>query len=98
MTKTLILRQDAEDDVEVAFSWYDKQRPGLGPEFLLSVEAGLAAIQREPELYAIVYRRARRHLLRRFPYALYFVVEGDLVEVIACSHMRRHPRRWRQRV
>lgn len=98
MKRRLILRQDAEEDVETAFTWYEEQRPGLGPEFLLAVEAALAAIQRQPEAYPTVYRRARRVLLRRFPYAVFFVDDGELVEIIACTHVRRHPRRWRTRV
>jgi plasmid stabilization system protein ParE len=95
---TLILRQDAEDDIETAFTWYEQQRQGLGPEFLLAVEAGLAAIERQPEAYPAVYKRARRLVLRRFPYALFFVADRGLIEVIACTHVRRHPRRWRKRV
>jgi plasmid stabilization system protein ParE len=98
VNRSLILRQAAEDDVEAAFTWYEEQRPGLGSEFLLAVEAGLAAIQRDAELYPTVYKRARRCLLRRFPYALFFVIDAAVVEVIACTHARRHPRRWRSRV
>jgi plasmid stabilization system protein ParE len=94
----LLLRQEAEDDVEAAFTWYEQQRQGLGTEFLLAVEAGLAAIARQPEAYPAVYKRARRCVLRRFPYALFFVAGPELIEVIACTHVRRHPRRWRTRV
>jgi toxin ParE1/3/4 len=79
VNRSLILRQSAEDDVEAAFIWYEEQRPGLGAEFLLAVEAGLAAIQRDPEMYPIVYKRARRCLLRRFPYGLFFVIDPALV-------------------
>jgi plasmid stabilization system protein ParE len=80
------------------FTWYEQQRPGLGPEFLRAVEAALAAIQRQPETYPAVYKRARRLVLRRFPYALFFVADGESIEVIACTHVRRHPGRWRKRV
>jgi plasmid stabilization system protein ParE len=94
--KRIILRQSAEDDIDAAFTWYEQQRPGLGSEFLLAVEAGLAAIRRQPEIYPAIYKRARRQLLRRFPYALFFV-DGESIEVIACMHARRHPRHWRGR-
>jgi plasmid stabilization system protein ParE len=96
--RPLILRIEAEADVEGAYRWYEQQSPGLGAEFLRAVEASLSAIERDPELYPQIYQRARRTLLRRFPYALFYVVEPALIEVIGCIHTRRHPRRWRSRL
>lgn len=98
MSRSLILRPAAEDDVEAAYRWYEEQSPGLGAEFLRSVEAGLASIERNPEAYQQVYKHARRALLRRFPYALFYVASPELIEVIGCIHTRRHPRRWRSRL
>ena len=50
-----------------------------------------------PERYAIVRGEARRVLLRRFPYAVYFVAGPELVSVLACFHARRDPRLWQER-
>ena len=50
-----------------------------------------------PERYPLVRGRARRALLRRFPYAVYFVATPELVSVFACLHARRDPRLWRER-
>ena len=98
MSRPLILRPAAEEDVEAAYLWYEEQSPGLGAEFLRSVEAALASVERNPEAYQQVYKQARRALLRRFPYALFYVVSPELIEVIGCIHTRRHPRRWRSRL
>jgi plasmid stabilization system protein ParE len=84
--------------MEGAYQWYDAQHPGLGTEFLRAVEASLEAIQRSPELYAPQYRHARRILLRRFPYAIWYIIQSDAVEVIACLHLRRQARHWRSRL
>ena len=98
MSRPLIVRADAESDVEAAYHWYEERSPGLGAEFLRAVEASLSSVERDPERYPQHYKRARRALLRRFPYALFYVIESDLVEVIGCLHTRRHPRRWRSRM
>jgi plasmid stabilization system protein ParE len=98
VTRPVILRAAAEDDIEAAYHWYEERSPGLGAEYLRAVEAGLAAIERNPELASQVYKRARRVLLRRFPYALFYVVGVEVIEVIGCIHTRRHPRRWRPRL
>jgi hypothetical protein len=62
-------------EVDAAFSWYEAQRPGLGTEFLRTVEAALAGIARHPAMYAAVRGRVRRALLRRFPYGVFYVEE-----------------------
>jgi plasmid stabilization system protein ParE len=55
-------------------------------------------VQRDPELYQLVYRNARRVLLHTCPYAVFYIIQGDPVEVVACMHCRRNPRRWQARV
>ena len=93
----LILRPAAAADVEEAFSWYERQRSGLGGEFLESVNAGLREIGAYPLRQAIIFRDTRRFLLRRFPYAIFYRVYPNAIVVVACMHGRRDPLRWRQR-
>lgn len=96
--RPFILRPEAEADIEEAYRWYEKQGRGLGAEFLRAVDACLALIARQPELYPEKYKQARQAPLRRFPYSVYYVVQSNSIEVIACFHGRRNPRRWRSRV
>jgi plasmid stabilization system protein ParE len=93
----LIVRGAAEEDIAEAARWYEQRSPGLGSEFLRAVDVTLAEIARMPEHYPVVRGKARRALLRRFPYAIYFVATPDLVSVFACLHARRDPRHWRER-
>lgn len=60
MRHRLIVRAEAEADIEEAFRWYEARSPGLGAEYVRAVEACLAGIARQPELYAEQYRGARR--------------------------------------
>ena len=82
MTLNLILRPEAEADVADAFTWYERQTLGLGSHFLLCVEAGLSQIRRYPEASPIVYRKIRRVLLRRFPYCVFYIIEGERIVVL----------------
>jgi plasmid stabilization system protein ParE len=93
----LVVGTAAEADVLDAALWYEQRSPGLGREFLRAVDAALAEIAAMPERYPIVCGEARRALLRRFPYGVYFVLTPGLVSVIACMHARRDPRRWQER-
>jgi toxin ParE1/3/4 len=97
--RSLILRPEAEAEVEEAFRWYEERSPGLGAEFAGAIGSALEGIRRQPERFPLVFKQVRQGLLRRFPYCLHFFMQRDGgVEVISCFHTRRNPRRWRSRV
>jgi toxin ParE1/3/4 len=96
MNYRLILRQDAERDLDQAYNWYNEKVPGLGSDFLVVVERALESIQANPARFPIVYRKVHRALLRRFPYGVFFVTDGDQIAVLAVMHTARDPDKWRQ--
>ena len=96
--KRVNVQPQATAETEEAAAWYERQRPGLGTEFILELDAALERAAAFPDTYVRQYREARRVLLRRFPYAVYFVYEDESVEVFAVLHQRRAPSRWRARV
>ena len=93
----VLVRPAAAADIDDAFLWYEGQRPGLGADFLRTVDSALAAIQSNPQLHAVIYRNTRRALLRRFPYGVYYRVYPDSIVIVACMHGRRDPKRWQVR-
>jgi plasmid stabilization system protein ParE len=92
VTATLIVQPEAEADLAEAFRWYETRRTGLGHAFLDEVSHAFSRISDQPLRYAPVHREARRVLLRRFPYAVYYVARVDRVFVLATLHQRRNPR------
>jgi plasmid stabilization system protein ParE len=98
MKKPLIVRSEAEVDLSEAYQWYEQQVRGLGAEFLLCMDAVMASIERNPQLYPVVHRGViRRALTRRFPYGVFFVEGEQGISVIAASHAKRNPRVWKDR-
>lgn len=87
----------AQGDLRRASRWYEDQKPGLGGEFLDEVDLVFTRIGQTPLQFPEVESNVRRALLRRFPFAVYFLIEADFVEVIAALHMRRDPEMWRSR-
>jgi len=41
------------------------------------VDAGLKFIERNPEIYSSEYKGTRRHLIKRFPYKIIYLVEKE---------------------
>lgn len=96
MTRVNIQPQASAEALESA-KWYEDQRSGLGIEFLLELDAAIERGAENPGLYAVQHRQVRRVLLRRFPYAVYFVFDGDMIEVFAILHQQRAPSSWQRR-
>lgn len=90
-------RSEAESDVVLAREWYDARRLGLGDEFIQALERAIDLVSELPEAFPEIAVGLRRALLGRFPYAVYYHLNGDFVDIIACLHMRRSQSRWSNR-
>lgn len=97
MTARLIVQPEAEADLDEAFRWYEARHERLGHEFLEEASHTFARIAEQPLRYALIHRKARRALLRRFPYVVLYVARGEQVFVLAVLHQRRNPRLERVR-
>ncbi len=94
----LIIRPEAEMEMAEAFAWYEARVPGLGSEFLLTVDAIMNAILRNPQQYPVVHKNLRRAITRRFPYQVIFIVEEKQIVVIAVFHAKRNPDSWQKSI
>lgn len=91
MSFKLVIRQKAKNDIFAVFRWYKAQHPGLEEEWLGAVDAAMARIAQYPFAYPVVYKEVRRMVINRFPYHLFFTVQGKTVRVLNCLHARRDP-------
>jgi plasmid stabilization system protein ParE len=94
---TISIQPEAEAEILEAYQYYEDKAEGLGTEFVRAVDASLASIERNPRMYAVVHNDARRALLRRFPYGIFYVLEDDKIVVLACFHASRDPKQWQRR-
>ncbi len=94
MSYRLIVRPEAETEINDAYLRYEKEVSGLGVQFLDAVEDGFKLISQSPLHYAIIVGGIRRKLLGKFPYGLFFIfVEGE-VRVLAVLQQARNPALW----
>jgi len=83
---------EIEEDAIVGYTWYEEKAAGLGEEFLRVFYACAEEISRNPSIYPKVYKEFRRCLLRRFPYAIYFMITEKETMVFGLFHCARDPR------
>lgn len=87
----VIYKPAAEAEVAAIYRDYEAERDGLGIDFLDELFRVEGHLSLNPALYQKVDGDVRRAVLRRFPYGLFYVIDGVRVSVLACLHMHRRP-------
>ena len=81
---------EAEADLSEGFHFYENQDTGLGWYFLDSLFADIDSLLLHTGIHNVVYGYYRC-LSKRFPFAVYYSMEGDLIRVQAVLDCRRNP-------
>ena len=97
MTYRLLVRRQAKLDLRRAVRWYEAQQPGLGREFLVQADAVLDRVSDNPVQYQVIYRNVRRAIMRKFPYGVFYRIDGADIVVFAVVHLHRDPSSWQDR-
>ena len=95
--QSVLFSQAARSELLGAQDWYEREAPGLGRRFRHEVDAVVQRLADDPQHFPVVFKNVRRARTRRFPYALFFVIQTDVLFVIACFHSSRNPTRWQRR-
>ncbi len=89
MSYRVALRAAAKTDLRDARDWYEQARSGLGDEFLAASADAFIKLEESAARYPVYYNGFRRLLMGRFPYRVFFRVEGDEVIVFRILHAAR---------
>lgn len=95
---SLLFSDEATYDTLDAFLWYRFAREALGKDFELCLEAEINRIVRNPLQYEVRYKRIRIAYIERFPYGIHFLIDKDVIKVIAVFHTSRDPINWEERI
>ena len=97
--KPVVFHPDAEAEFRAAVEFYDRQRFGLGAEFVMAVERAVRWISRMPQAFgAYGNTGGRGYILRRFPYTVIYIELETVIWVAAVAHHRRRPGYWSHRL
>lgn len=69
----------------------------MGHDFLDEFERTLRRIEAEPERWRILQGDTRKLNFHRFPYAIVYSVQSDVLYVKAVMHLHRRPFYWSHR-
>jgi plasmid stabilization system protein ParE len=84
------LRDEAQVDLLEGAWFYEKKNDGLGERFIGFVQAELLQLGDNYGIHERVFGLHRK-LVDRFPFAIYYLVNKDFVDVVAILDCRRNP-------
>ena len=85
------LLPEAISDLELGVDFYESQAPGLGAYFLDSLISDLDSLELFGGIHAMD-RGFHRSASKRFPFVIYYVLNGDFVDVYAVLDARQEPK------
>ena len=91
------IHDDARQDLIAGFYFYENQESGLGDYFLDCLYSDIDSLQIYAGIHPIVFGQDRS-LSKRFPFAIYYTVTGNVVHVNAVLDCRRNPTWIRDRL
>jgi len=90
----VIIHPLAEADLDNARQWYESRELGVGDDFLFEVNKAMALLIENPQLHPAYFLNYYRIITRRFPYKLFYRLEGNNVIVMRVLHAKQDHRRW----
>ena len=98
MAYNLIIKPQAENDIDNALEWYSGQNEDLPLKLLNELEQSLEKIQNYPEHYQKRYNEIRIVFTKKFPYGVYYTVEENTIYIHAILHSKQNPQNAEQRI
>ena len=88
---TLQLLDRARDDLIEGFHFYEDKEAGLGGYFLVNLYSDIESLSLFGGIHHKAYLGFHRALSKRFPFAIYYTIDGDLLRIRAVVDCRKKP-------
>ncbi|MGR3221147.1 MAG: type II toxin-antitoxin system RelE/ParE family toxin [Candidatus Anammoxibacter sp.] len=85
------LLDQAENDLVDGYNFYENQEQGVGGYFLDSLYSDIESLVLYAGIHRTRHKNYRRMLSKRFPFAIYYTISGDKINVHAVIGCRKDP-------
>ena len=85
----IVITESASDDIAEGYIFYEEQYLGLGNYFEASILADIRSLVIYAGVHEIHFGIYYRKIASRFPYAIYYTAENDIIHIYAVADTRR---------
>lgn len=94
----IVYLKSARQDLLDGFWFYESKKAGLGLYFLESLYSDIDSLNLYAGIHSTHFSNYYRLLSRRFPFAVYYKVDDNVVKIYAIADCRRDPARIRKKL
>jgi toxin ParE1/3/4 len=91
------IHPEAEAEYQQAYEYYQKESSNLAEQYTKEILIGLQTIIDSPRTWPVIKFDVRRRLLRKFPFGILYMIDGESILILAFMHLRREPEYWQHR-
>jgi hypothetical protein len=88
---TIRISDDALQDLNNGFLFYEAQETGLGEYFAACLRADIEGLKVWAGIHRVIYKDYHRLLSRVFPYGIFYTLDKEAAVVWAVIDLRRDP-------
>jgi hypothetical protein len=85
------VNSSAKKDLIDGYSFYERQETTIGSYFLDSLYSDIDSLVISVGVHQIIFNKYYRMLSKRFPFAIYYTIQDDTINVEAILDCRRKP-------
>jgi plasmid stabilization system protein ParE len=89
---------EADEEFLEAARYYENEAAGVGLSFIIAIHKAVDQIVEFPFASQIQRDDIRMKVLRHFSYTLFYVIESEIIVIVAVAHQRKRPNYWRSRM
>lgn len=87
-----------DKDLVDGFHFYEKQSEGLGIYFLDSLFSDIDSLKIYARIHSVYFNKYYRLLTKRFPFAVYYKIKQNIINIYAVLDTRSNPAWARKRL
>jgi plasmid stabilization system protein ParE len=91
--KTLIITEDASQEIMDAFNYYESAQAGIGAIFINYLESTFNSISTNPKGFKKISSKSRQAVVRKFPFIVIYEAINEQIVILAVFHTSRKPRK-----
>lgn len=86
-----------KQEMAEAFAWYAERNAEAAENFREEVLGAFGLIAQHPDWFPLWGDVVRRFVMKHYPYAVYYSVGDQVVNILAVGHNRRRAGYWQKR-
>jgi hypothetical protein len=92
------ISEDALEDLNHGFLFYEAQEAGLGEYFAARLRADIEGLRLSAGVHRVMYRDYHRLLSKVFPHGIFYTIQQECAVIWAIIDLRRSPEWIRERL